>query len=306
MLGVPLMIMGAAKQAVAKKIDKRARGDLKKAMGNVAGAMGGGTGAPAFARKKYKSSTGPDRRISTAVKNAEKRRKAKRDAKEREEFDKMYSRSLQDNNPTKDDNAPVAGPAPARKTQKPVARIKSDLNVNEIDLSTNTTGGGDNSPNALEIGLKKAKEEREAAEESAMERKKDKGVKFTPKTGPNAGEQVIFRMKGMPPILREPTEKQKANLPPNLVKAIEDAPPMSRYNSETMEMENLKPLNRAALGMTGRNGDSMGISRMHSSFPKRSAAGKAKLMKTRYGQTGKAIPTNQLIKPIFKKAKGKE
>ena len=71
-------------------------------------------------------------------------------------------------------------------------------------------------------------------------------------------------------------------------------------------MENLKPLNRAALGMTGRNGDSMGISRMHShsSFPKRSAAGKAKIMKTKYGQTGKAILDKNLIKPIFTKAKG--
>ena len=259
MLGVPLMIMGAAKQAVAKKIDKRARKDLREAMGNVAGAMGGG-GSMAFRMKSdpLKISNGSDKKQLGAFRTRILAQEEKRRAKE-------------NNSPKK--------------------RVKSDL--------------PDNSPNALEIGLKKAKEKREA-EESAMERKKDKGVKFTPKTGPNAGEQVIFRMKGMPPILREPTEKQKANLPPNLVKAIEDAPPMSRYNSETMEMENLKPLNRAALGMTGRNGDSMGIPRMHSSFPKRSAAGKAKLMKTRYGQTGKAIPTNQLIKPIFKKAKGKE
>tara|TARA_B000000532_G_scaffold214299_1_gene185284 strand:- start:170 stop:985 length:816 start_codon:yes stop_codon:yes gene_type:complete len=271
MLGVPLMIMGAAKQAVAKKIDKRARKDLREAMGNVAGAMGGG-GSMAFRMKSdpLKISNGSDKKQLGAFRTRILAQQEKK--KQKEKF------SNKEQMPT----------APS----KPVKRVKSDL--------------PDNSPNALEIGLKKAKEEREAAEESAMERKKDKGVKFTPKTGPNAGEQVIFRMKGMPPILREPTEKQKANLPPNLVKAIEDAPPMSRYNSETMEMENLKPLNRAALGMTGRNGDSMGISRMHSSFPKRSAAGKAKLMKTRYGQTGKAIPTNQLIKPIFKKAKGKE
>ena len=284
MLGVPLMIMGAAKQAVAKKIDKRARKDLREAMGNVAGAMGGG-GSMAFRMKSdpLKISNGSDKKQLGAFRT---RILAQQERKKRKE---KFS----------DTEQMPQGPS------KPLSKIKSDLNVSEIDLSTNTTGGENNSPNALEIGLKKAKEKREA-EESAMERKKDKGVKFTPKTGPNAGEQVIFRMKGMPPILREPTEKQKANLPPNLVKAIEDAPPMSRYNSETMEMENLKPLNRAALGMTGRNGDSMGISRMHSSFPKRSAAGKAKLMKTRYGQTGKAIPTNQLIKPIFKKAKGKE
>jgi len=130
--------------------------------------------------------------------------------------------------------------------------------------------------------------------------KKNKGVSFTTKDG----ESVAFKMKGMPAIYRDPTAKQKANLPPKLVQAIEDAPPLSRYNGETMEMENLKPVNRAALGMIGRDGDSMGISRMHSSFPKRSAAGKAKIMKTKYGQTGKAILDKNLIKPIFKKAKG--
>ena len=282
MLGVPLMIMGAAKQAVAKKIDKRARGDLKKAMGNVAGAMGGGTGAPAFARKKYKSSTGPDRRISTAVKNAEKRRKAKRDAKEREEFDKMYSRSLQDNNPTKDDNAPVAGPAPARKTQKPVARIKSDLNVNEIDLSTNTTGGEDNSPNALEIGLKKAKEKREAEESDGITRPR----------------RVFYKMKGFP---RQLVGDQK-NLPEFLQKEILDAPAFRRYNSETMEMEQLKPVNRVALQATGREGDEMPMMRSYGTpYTKRSAAGKAKLMRTKYGQTGKAILDKNLIQPVYKK-----
>ncbi len=282
MLGVPLMIMGAAKQAVAKKIDKRARGDLKKAMGNVAGAMGGGTGAPAFSRKKYKSCTGPDRRISTAVKNAEKRRKAKRDAKEREEFDKMYSRSLQDNNPTKDDNAPVAGPAPARKTQKPVARIKSDLNVNEIDLSTNTTGGGDNSPNALEIGLKKAKEKREAEESDGITRPR----------------RVFYKMKGFP---RQLVGDQK-NLPEFLQKEILDAPAFRRYNSETMEMEQLKPVNRVALQATGREGDEMPMMRSYGTpYTKRSAAGKAKLMRTKYGQTGKAILDKNLIQPVYKK-----
>ena len=282
MLGVPLMIMGAAKQAVAKKIDKRARGDLKKAMGNVAGAMGGGTGVPAFARTKYKSSTGPDRRISTAVKNAEKRRKAKRDAKEREEFDKMYSRSLQDNNPTKDDNAPVAGPAPARKTQKPVARIKSDLNVNEINLSTNTTGGEDNSPNALEIGLKKAKEKREAEESDGITRPR----------------RVFYKMKGFP---RQLVGDQK-NLPEFLQKEILDAPAFRRYNSETMEMEQLKPVNRVALQATGREGDEMPMMRSYGTpYTKRSAAGKAKLMRTKYGQTGKAILDKNLIQPVYKK-----
>ena len=173
-----------------------------------------------------------------------------------------------------------------KKQSKPLSRVKSDL--------------PDNSPNALEIGLKKAKEK---AEESAMERKKNKGVEFTTKDGTT----VAFRMRGMPPILREPTEKQKANLPPNLVKAIEDAPPMSRYNSETMEMENLKPLNRAALGMTGREGDNIPMMRSYGTpYKKHSAAGKAKLMKTKYGQSSKAIPNKQLIQPIFKKAKKRQ
>ena len=82
------------------------------------------------------------------------------------------------------------------------------------------------------------------------------GVKFTPKTGPNAGEQVAFRMKGMPPILREPTAKQKANLPANLVKAIEDAP-VTRYKEDEatgmLRMEELKPLNRMGTVPLQRN-----------------------------------------------------
>ena len=260
MLGLPLMVMGAAKQAIAKKIDKRARKDLKEAMGNVAGAMKGGS--MSF---RMKSNNGSDKKQLGAFRT---RILAQQERKKRKE---RFS----------DTEQMPQGPS------KPLSKIKSDL--------------PDNSPNALEIGLKKAKEKAEESD-SSMERKKDKGVRFTTKDGTS----VAFRMRGMPPILREPTEKQKANLPPNLVKAIEDAPPMSRYNSETMETENLKPLNRAALGMTGRNGDSMGISRMHSSFPKRSAAGKAKLMKTKYGQSSKAIPNKQLIQPIFKKAKKRQ
>lgn len=149
---------------------------------------------------------------------------------------------------------------------------------------------------------KRKRARREAKAPAATTRvKEDKGVRFTT----SSGETVAFRMKGMPPILREPTGKQKANLPPNLVKAIEDAPPLSRYNSETMETENLKPLNRAAMQMTGREGDEIPMMRMHGTpYKKQSMAGKAKIKKTAYGQTGKAIPNKQLIKPIFKKAKG--
>jgi len=259
MLGVPLMIMGAAKQAVAKKIDKRARGDLKEAMGNVAGAMGGGTGVPAFARTK--SSNGSDKKQLGAFRT---RILAQQERKKRKE---KFS----------DTEQMPQGPS------KPLSKIKSDLNVSEIDLSTNTTGGENNSPNALEIGLKKAKEKREAEESDGITRPR----------------RVFYKMKGFP---RQLVGDQK-NLPEFLQKEILDAPPLERYNSETMEMESLKPVNRSALQMIGRKGDNIPIGRMHShsSFPKKSAAGKAKLMKTKYGQTGKAILDKNLIQPVYKK-----
>lgn len=262
MLGVPLMIMGAAKQAVAKKIDKRARGDLKEAMGNVAGAMGGGAGVPAFARTKYKSSTGPDRRISTAVKNAEKRRRDKKRFSDTEQM-------------------PQGPGKPIPPHDSPKKRIKSDLPVNEIDLSTKPIEGKNNSPNALEIGMKKAKEK---AEES---------------DGITRPRRVFYKMKGFP---RQLVGDQK-NLPEFLQKEILDAPPLERYNSETMEMESLKPVNRSALQMIGRKGDNIPLGRMHShsGFLKKSAAGKAKIKKTAYGQTGKAILNKNLIQPVYKK-----
>ena len=219
MLGLPLMVMGAAKQAVAKKIDKRARKDLKEAMGNVAGAMKGGSMAFRMKSDPLKISNGSDKKQLGAFRT----------------------------------------------------RILAQ------------------------------QERKKQAEESdsSMKRKKDKGVRLTT----SSGETVAFRMKGMPPILREPTAKQKANLPPNLIKAIEDAPPLSRYTENGLETGT--PLNRAALGMTGRKGDEIPMMRSYGTpYQKRSAAGKAKLMKTKYGQTGKAIPNKQLIKPIFKKAKG--
>lgn len=235
MLGLPLMVMGAAKQAVAKKIDKRARKDLKEAMGNVAGAMKGGSMAFRMKSDPVKISNGSDKKQLGAFRTrilAQQERK-----KQAEEIEK--------------------------KEHQQVASI-----------------------------FKKGSD-------SSMKRKKDKGVRFTT----SSGETVAFRMKGMPPILREPTAKQKANLPPNLIKAIEDAPPLSRYTENGLETGT--PLNRAALGMTGRKGDEIPMMRSYGTpYQKRSAAGKAKLMKTKYGQTGKAIPNKQLIKPIFKKAKG--
>ncbi len=145
---------------------------------------------------------------------------------------------------------------------------------------------------------KRARRESPAPQPMDAPIKKNKGVSFTTKDG----ESVAFRMKGFPRAL---VGDQK-NLPEFLKKEIQDAPPLSRYNGETMEMENLKPVNRSAMQMMGREGDNIPLLKMHShsSFPKRSAAGKAKIMKTKYGQTGKAILDKNLIKPIFKKAKG--
>jgi len=216
---------------------------------------------------KYKSST-VDRSWKTAIKNAEQRRRDK----------KKFSDTEQMPKPTEVRPHEL----PHKQGDSPEKRIKSDLNVNEYDLSTKPTGGEDNSPNALEIGLKKAKEKAEEKESDGITRPR----------------RVFYKMKGFP---RQLVGDQK-NLPQ---KEISDAPAVSRYNSETMEMENLKPVNRTALQMTGREGDTIPLSRMnsYSSFPKRSAAGKANLMKTAYGQSGKAIPNKQLIQPIFKKAK---
>ena len=259
MLGVPLMIMGAAKQAVAKKIDKRARGDLKKAMGNVAGAMGGGAGAPAFARTKYKSST-VDRSWKTAIKNAEQRRRDKKKFSNKEQM-------------------PTAPSKPIPPHDSPKKRVKSDLPVNEIDLSVKPTGGKNNSPNALEIGLKKAKEK---AEESD-------GI-----TRPRA----FYRMKPFPK-LKEVPEGNKGL--PNLPEEVRNKMGFKRMN-DNMEIETLTPVNRTALQMTGRKGDEIPMMRSYGTpYTKRSATGKAKIKKTVYGQTWKAILDKNLIQPVYKK-----
>jgi len=271
MLGVPLMIMGAAKQAVAKKVDKRARKDLKEAMGNVAGAMGGGTGAPALARTKYKSST-VDRSWKTAIKNAEQRRRDKKKFSDTEQMPQ--------------------GPS------KPVKRVKSELSVNKIDLSTKPTESGDNNPNALDIASKKAKAKKVAdnIKEGDVEKVAEEITSGAMRK--MGGQKAFYRMKGFP---RQLVGNQK-NLPEFLKKEILDAPPLSRYNSETMEMENLKPLNRAAMQMTGREGDVIPMMRMHGTpYKKQRLAGKAKIKKTAYGQTGKAISNKNLIQPVYKK-----
>ena len=275
MLGVPLMIMGAAKQAVAKKVDKRARKDLKEAMGNVAGAMGGGTGVPPLVRTKYKSST-VDRSWKTAIKNAEQRRRDKKKFSNKEQM-------------------PTAPSELLRPHDSPKKRVKSDLNVSKIDLSTKPTKSKDNSPNALEIASKKnkAKQVANAIEEGDTEKFAESVTER--KIG---GQKAFYRMQGFP---RQLVGNQK-NLPEFLKKEILDAPAFKRYNSETMEVENLKPLNRTAMQMTGREGDVIPMMRMHATpYKKQSSAGKAKIKKTAYGQTGKAILNKNLIQPVYKK-----
>ena len=230
----------------------------------------------------------PDRRISTAIKNAEKRRRAKRDAKEQEEYNKMYARALQ-------------GPGkPLPPHDSPKKRVKSELNVNKIDLSTNPTGGGDNSPNALEVGMKKAKTKKVAdalgegnTEKVAEEITNSAGLR---KMG---GQKAFYRMPGFPQLKEVPEEnKGLAKLP----EKVRNNMGFQRMN-ENMEMETVTPVNRHALQMIGRKGDYVPLSRMnsYSSFPKHSAAGKAKIKKTAYGQTGKAILNKNLIQPVYKK-----
>jgi len=200
--------------------------------------------------------------ISKAILDAEKRKRARREAK-----------------------------APG-----PTSRVKSELSVNEYNLTPKPTGGQDNSPNALEIGMKKAKEKAEESD-SSMERKKDKGVRFTT----SDGTPVAFRMKGFPKLKEVPEgNKGLAKLP----EEVRNNMGFQRMN-ENMEMETVTPVNRHALQMMGRKGDEIPMMRSYGTpYKKRSAAGKAKLMKTKYGQTGKAILDKNLIKPIFKKAKG--
>jgi len=269
------MIMGAAKQAVAKKVDKRARKDLKEAMGNVAGAMGGGTGVPPLVRTKYKSST-VDRSWKTAIKNAEQRRRDKKKFSNKEQM-------------------PTAPSELLRPHDSPKKRVKSDLNVSKIDLSTKPTKSKDNSPNALEIASKKnkAKQVANAIEEGDTEKFAESVTER--KIG---GQKAFYRMQGFP---RQLVGNQK-NLPEFLKKEILDAPAFKRYNSETMEVENLKPLNRTAMQMTGREGDVIPMMRMHGTpYKKQRLAGKAKIKKTAYGQTGKAISNKNLIQPVYKK-----
>lgn len=72
---------------------------------------------------------------------------------------------------------------------------------------------------------------------------KNMGVKFTPKTGPNAGEEVMFRM---PPFPKNLSAKQEEKLNEPLKAAIKAT--FKRYKEDEatgmLRMEELKPLNK--------------------------------------------------------------
>ena len=71
---------------------------------------------------------------------------------------------------------------------------------------------------------------------------RDMGVRFTTKDG----EEVAFRMKGMPPILKELTAKQEEKLNPAHKEAIKATFKRFKEDEDTgmLRMEELKPLNR--------------------------------------------------------------
>lgn len=74
---------------------------------------------------------------------------------------------------------------------------------------------------------------------------KNMGVEFVPKTGPNAGKTVTFRMKDFPPIARELTAKQEEKLNPAHKEAIKAT--FKRYSEDEdgmLRLEELRPLNR--------------------------------------------------------------
>lgn len=74
---------------------------------------------------------------------------------------------------------------------------------------------------------------------------KNMGVEFVPKTGPNAGKTVTFRMKDFPPIARDLTAKQEKNLNPAHKEAIKAT--FKRYSEDEdgmLRLEELRPLNR--------------------------------------------------------------
>lgn len=78
------------------------------------------------------------------------------------------------------------------------------------------------------------------------------GVKFIPKTGPNAGEEVMFRM---PPFPKNLSAKQEEKLNPAHKAAIKAT--FKRYKEDEatgmLRMEELQPLNRMGTVPLQRN-----------------------------------------------------
>jgi len=81
--------------------------------------------------------------------------------------------------------------------------------------------------------------------------KRDMGVRFTTKDG----EEVAFRMKGMPPILRDLTAKQEEKLNPAHKAAIKATFKRYKEDEDTgmLRMEELQPLNRMGTVPLQRN-----------------------------------------------------
>jgi hypothetical protein len=82
--------------------------------------------------------------------------------------------------------------------------------------------------------------------------KRNMGVKFIPKTGPNAGEEVMFRM---PPFPKNLSAKQEEKLNPAHKAAIKAT--FKRYKEDEatgmLRMEELKPLNKMGTVPLQRN-----------------------------------------------------
>lgn len=74
---------------------------------------------------------------------------------------------------------------------------------------------------------------------------KNMGVKFTPKTGPNAGEEVMFRMSPFPQLEDVPEGNKGL---PKLPEKVRNNMGFKRYKEDEatgmLRMEELKPLNK--------------------------------------------------------------
>jgi len=128
-------------------------------------------------------------------------------------------------------------------------RARRDTSADKKDTTTPTANVG------KPFSMQKAAEEGIANSLPAFPR--NMGVKFTPKTGPNAGEEVMFRM---PPFPRNLSEKQEEKLNEPLKAAIKAK--LAKTNntrvtededSGMLRMEELKPLNRMGSVALQRN-----------------------------------------------------